>query len=108
MTENGIQIAVARADLIVCQALRVMAAVAVFAVILLAVLFLIELINRVNPVPAIIVAFMICVLLIGLIFHLARADPYYIPYDVTSEGPDGDYTAAWYEWKEEQHGTDMG
>lgn len=76
MTEKSIQIAVARADLIVCQALRVLAALAVFAVILLAVL---------------------------LIVHHARGDPYLIDYDapgvdITSEGPDGDYTEEWYRW----------
>ena len=80
--ERRILEAVARADLIVCEALRVLAAIAAFAVVLLIVLLLIH-----------------C---------LARGDPCYIPYDVTSEGPDGDYTAAWYEWKEEEHGSDMG
>jgi hypothetical protein len=47
-------------------------------------------------------------ILSGLVFvavlaarHFARADPDIIPYDVTSEGPDG-YTAAWYEWEKEE------
>ena len=134
--ERRILEAVARADLIVCQALQVMAT---FAVVLLILLVLIEL--SANPKLTVIVDIMICVLLaVLLIVHHARGDPYYLPYDVTSEGPDDDYTAAWVAWqnppefarqfspeaktpcpeseilgqgaretwKEEQHGTHMG
>ena len=69
MTEKGIQIAVARADLIVCQALRVLAAIAIFSAVLLAA----------------VIAFRRCA-------HLEGYDPYWIDYDapgvdITSEGP---------------------
>lgn len=45
--------------------------------------------------------------LIG-VYCLARAgpDPDVIDYDVTSEGPEGDYTPAFYEWEDEDN--DMG
>lgn len=70
-----IQIAVARADLIICAVLRWLA-----IVLPLTVLF---------------------VLILLIVWH-HRPDPYLIDYDapgvdITSEGPDDDYTAAWYE-----------
>ena len=66
MTERGIQIAVARADMIVCAALRWLAVVIPLALVFMAVL---------------------------LIAWAHRPDPYLIDYDapgvdITSEGPD--------------------
>ena len=79
-----IQIAVVRADLVVCSTLRWL----------------------------VIVLVLTAVLALGvLIFHRIMwndhyhwQDPYWIDYDapgvdITSEGPDNDYTEAWYEWE---------
>ena len=68
MTERGIQIAVAKADLIVCAALRWLAVVVPLALVFMAVL---------------------------LIAWAHRPDPYLIDYDapgvdITSEGPDSE------------------
>lgn len=74
MTERMIQVGVARADLILCAALR----------------------------WTVIVALLAAVLLLGIIIVRARLpDPDLIDYDapgvdITSEGPDG-RTRAWYE-----------
>lgn len=79
-----IQVAVARADLIVCSCLRWLAIVAVLTVILaLGVLAFHSLMwNE----------------------HYHWQDPYWIDYDapgvdITSEGPDDDYTDAWNDWR---------
>lgn len=66
MTERGIQIAVARADMIVCAALRWLAVIVPLTVVLILVL---------------------------LMFWAHRPDPYLIDYDapgvdITSEGPE--------------------
>ena len=75
-TTKAIQIAVARADLIVCAVLRWLAVVIVLTIVFL---------------------------LILLIVWANRPDPYLIDYDapgvdITSEGPDDDYTEAYYEF----------
>lgn len=73
---KAIQIAVARADLIVCSVLRWLVIVVPLTVVLLAAL---------------------------LVVWAHRPDPYLIDYDapgvdITSEGPDDDYTEAWYKF----------
>lgn len=78
--ERSIQAAVARADLIVCAALRVLAVVAVLGGVLL---------------------------LLVILVRARLSDPYEIDYDapgvdVTSEGPEGDHTAAWYMTKNQE------
>ena len=75
MTEKGIQIAVAQADLIVCTVLRWLA-----VIVPLAVLFL----------------------LVLLVVWAHRPDPYLIDYDapgvdITSEGPEA-FTEEYYRW----------
>lgn len=77
---KAIQIAVARADLIVCAVLRWLAVLVPLAVVF---------------ALALIVAWRF------------RPDPYAVNYDaqgvdVTSEGPDGDWTDAYYEWGDER------
>lgn len=74
---KAIQVAVARADLIVCSILRLLA-----IIIPLTVIFLIVL----------------------LVVWANRPDPYLIDYDspdvdITSEGPAEDYTDAWRDWR---------
>ena len=76
-----IQIAIAQADLIVCTTMRVLALLAMFTIILLAVV---------------------------LVVHLARPDPYLIDYDapgvdITSEGPDDDFTDAYFELRGDEY-----
>ena len=73
--ERSIQAAVARADLIVCAALRVLEVTAVLAVVLV---------------------------LLMILVRARLPDPYEIDYDapgvdITSEGPEG-YTAEYYKW----------
>ena len=68
--------AVARADLIVCAAVRV-------AVVVGLSLLLILLMWRVRE------------------WAMPRAAPEVIPYDVTSEGPEG-YTKEWEKWRTEE------
>ena len=78
MTDRAIQIAVARADLILCALLR----------------------------WAVIVALLAAVLVVTVIIVRARLpDPDLIDYDrpgvdITSEGPEG-YTREWYKWRDE-------
>lgn len=77
MTERGIQIAVARADIIICTALRWLAILVPLTFVLLL---------------AVLAARM-----------LAEYDVRWIDYDrpsvdITSEGPEGDYTEAWNDW----------
>ena len=72
-----IQVAVARADLIVCSMLRWL---------------------------AVIVPLTIIFLLVLLVVWANRPDPYLIDYDkpgvdITSEGPDDDYTDSWQDWR---------
>lgn len=76
MTENGIQIAVARADLILCLMTRVLA-VALMAVLLIA--------------------------LVWCVREALARQPNVVPYDITSEGPDT-YTANWFIWECEEKG----
>jgi hypothetical protein len=83
-TTKAIQIAVARADLIVSSALRWLAIIAALSVVLL-----------------------LGVLAFHRIMwndHYHWQDPYWIDYDapgvdITSEGPDDDYTDAWNDWR---------
>lgn len=83
-TTKAIQIAVARADLIVSSALRWLAIIAALsAVLLLGVLAF----HRIMWND-----------------HYHWQDPYWIDYDapgvdITSEGPDDDYTDAWNDWR---------
>ena len=82
-TTKAIQIAVARADLIVCSVLRWMVVIVPLTVILLLA----------------VIAFRE--------WAYTYCDPYLIDYDspgvdITSEGPDDDYTDAWYEWRDDQ------
>lgn len=81
---RAIQVAVARADLFICSCLRWLAIVAVLTVILaLGVLAFHRLMwNK----------------------HYHWLDPYWIDYDapgvdITSEGPDDDYTDTWKDWR---------
>lgn len=83
-TTKAIQIAVARADLIVSSALRWLAIIAALSVVLL-----------------------LGVLAFHRIMwndHYHWQDPYWIDYDapgvdITSEGPDDDYTDTWEDWR---------
>ena len=68
MTERGIQEAVARADVIICAVLR-----------------------RLPLVAALTLALLLAVL-------AARGKPPPDAHDITSEGPEGDYTDEWYRW----------
>lgn len=73
--ERSIQTAVARADLIVCAALRTLAVAAALGVVLV---------------------------LLVLLVRARLPDPYEIDYDapgvdITNEGPEG-YTEEWHEW----------
>jgi hypothetical protein len=79
-TTRQIQIAVARADLIVCTVLRWL---------------------------AVIVPLTIVFLLVLLVVWKHRPDPYLIDYDapgvdITSEGPEA-YTDEWYRWEAMKH-----
>ena len=82
-TTKAIQIAVARADLILCSCLRWLAIIVVLTVVLaLGVLAFHRLMWN---------------------DHYHWQDPYWIDYDapgvdITSEGPDDDYTEAWYKF----------
>lgn len=74
--ERQIQIAVARADLIVCYASRALA-VALMAALLIA--------------------------LVWCVREALGGNPDVVPYDITSEGPDT-YTANWFIWECEEKG----
>lgn len=74
--ERQIQIAVARADLIVCYASRVLA-VALMAALLIA--------------------------LVWCVREALGGNPDVVPYDITSEGPEDDYTGEYYRWEREDH-----
>lgn len=79
-TEKAIQIAVARADLIVSTVLCWLAVIVPLAIVLLVTVFAVRRWTG-----------------------LEDYDPYLIDYDqpgvdITSEGPDDDYTDAWYKF----------
>ena len=84
MTEKGIQIAVARADLFICTALRWLAVIVPLALVLL-----------------------LCVVLFHRAVwndHYHWLDPYWIDYDapgvdITSEGPEA-FTEEYYKWRD--------